>query len=371
MSDYDSEGGGEITGQLHCALAMDKAVVLARLPPVEVVPVPGDMWARRPSDPAVLAVKRVLAAQQLSHLGVVCSKTQVFVEAPRCWRLFAYEHCGETVNIGPELNERELARLKGDHKLDAAESALRDLSPAYGLSLNVDGYGSCSTRGLGFCVSVEDIVKEHVETVGMTFSRNGLVEVDPDDNLEEYYHELILEDRSGTFLKGLCIELLAEKLPAMAELAEKAVALDLHIHDCHASLPSHTRAKVGEYVRLGVLLSSRNGLPRPLFKAFVLPYLVAKPPVGWPFEVEVTKGGEESEPIAIFTHKATKTRLSKRTTKNRIFLADPQAPVNAHDTMKEVASCFTVVLEGCALGALEYGTPEVGLVMKGFAECNC
>ena len=366
MSDYDSEGGDEITGQLHCALAMDKAVVLARLPPVEVVPVPGDMWARRPSDPAVLAVKRVLAAQQLSHLGVVCSKTQVFVEAPLCFsRLFPYEHCGETVKIGPELNEGELARLKGKHKLDAAESALRDLSPAYGLSLNVDGYGSCSTRGLGFCVPVDDIVREHVETVAMTL----LVEVDPDDDLEEYYHELILEDRSGMFLKGLCIELLAEKLPAMAELAEKAVALDLHIHDCHASLPSHTRAKVGEYVRLGVLLNSRNGLPRPLFKAFVLPYLVAKPPVGWPFEVEVTKGGEESEPIAIFTHKATKTRLSKRTTKNRIFLADPQAPVNAHDTMKEVASCFTLVQAPSRNGI--YGTPEVGLVMKGFAECNC
>ena len=362
MSDYDSEGGGEITGQLHCALAMDKAVVLARLPPVEVVPVPGDMWARRPSDPAVLAVKRVLAAQQLSHLGVVCSKTQVFVEAPRCWRLFAYEHGGETVKIGPELNEGELARLKGEHKLDAAESALRDLSPAYGLSLNVDGYGSCSTRGLGFCVPVEDFVREYVETVAM----KSLVEVDPDDYLEEYYHELIMEDCSGTFLKGLCIELLAEKLPAMAELAEKAVALDLHIHDCHASLPSHTRAKVGEYVRLGVLLSSRNGLPRPLFKAFVLPYLVAKPPVGWPFEVEVTKGGEESEPIAIFTHKATKTRLSKRTTKNRIFLADPQAPVNAHDTMKEVASCFTLVQAPSRNGI--YGTPEVVLVMTGHAD---
>ena len=178
-----------------------------------------------------------------------------------------------------------------------------------------------------------------------------------------------MEDEKGTLLKKVCVELLAAKLPAMAELAEKAVALDHHIHDCHLSLPSQTRAKVGEYVRLGVLLNSRNGLPRPLFKAFVLPYLVAKPPVGWPFEVEATKGGETEEAMVIFTHKATKTRLSKRTTKKQMFLSDLQAPVNAHDTMKEVASCFPLVRMVGYRG--QYGTPKVGLVMKGFAECNC
>ena len=81
------------------------------------------------------------------------------------------------------------------------------------------------------------------------------------------------------------LDVVRYNLPALAERAEKPVALDAPIEECYGLLPPATRIEVGELLRTVAQLSVVSGIPTAFFKARVIPMLVGKPNPGWPFKL--------------------------------------------------------------------------------------